>query len=283
MRILARYAEPLTLAELASRMLRKRLPQRAVAVTFDDGYADNFEEALPILKKHDIPALFFVIAGYLGSSQEFWWDEAERLLFFSGGLNPRAAMPVILRRSYPIAENQVACPAGRLDSLQNGYASLLRLLRPMDETGRKNLLRQLRGVVEQDPGPRTTHRILTRPELQHLVHAETMDIGSHTMTHAHLGSMDIRLQRQEISDSRQTLEVLLGKSISAFAYPYGDPASYGLETIEEVTRAGFTVACTVAGGRPSSGSFPYRISRLPVVDMDASSFRRILEHYFESY
>src|SRR5262249_43149366 len=57
-----------------------RLPSRAIAITFDDGYADNFVEAKPILERKEVPATVFVVSGFLGSAREFWWDELDRIL-----------------------------------------------------------------------------------------------------------------------------------------------------------------------------------------------------------
>ena len=55
-------------------------PQLSVAVTFDDGYADNLYEAARLLKRYDTPATFFITTGYIGTGYEFWWDELERIV-----------------------------------------------------------------------------------------------------------------------------------------------------------------------------------------------------------
>ena len=83
MAALARLASPVPLARLAAGT---DLPDRPVAVTFDDGYADNLHQALPVLERHAVPATVFVTTGYVGAGGEFWADEVERLLLRPGDL-----------------------------------------------------------------------------------------------------------------------------------------------------------------------------------------------------
>ena len=73
MEALSQYTHPLRLAELVQCLRLGSLPPKSVAVTFDDGYADNLYEAKPVLERYDIPATVFVCTGYQG--REFWWDE----------------------------------------------------------------------------------------------------------------------------------------------------------------------------------------------------------------
>src|SRR5262245_38128283 len=78
--MLRQYAIPMSLNQLAHAYHAGNLPQRAVAITFDDGYADNLHHAKPLLERYGIPATVFVTTGYVGSTREFWWDELERVL-----------------------------------------------------------------------------------------------------------------------------------------------------------------------------------------------------------
>ena len=76
----------MSLVELKNALRNNSLPRRAVVVTFDDGYADNCWQALPILERHAVPATFFVTTGYLRETRRFWWDELERLILRSPSL-----------------------------------------------------------------------------------------------------------------------------------------------------------------------------------------------------
>jgi peptidoglycan/xylan/chitin deacetylase (PgdA/CDA1 family) len=78
MEILQRNYRPISLNQMVSELLTNTLPHKSVAVTFDDGYADNLSNAKPLLERFEVPAAVFVSPGNLG--QEFWWDELERMV-----------------------------------------------------------------------------------------------------------------------------------------------------------------------------------------------------------
>src|SRR6476619_1419319 len=74
MEIIGKYAYPCSLRQLACAHAESRIPENAVAVTFDDGYLDNLTNAKPILEKYDVPATIFVCSGAVDRKEEFWWD-----------------------------------------------------------------------------------------------------------------------------------------------------------------------------------------------------------------
>ena len=84
-----RYFQPISMAALTQGWRRGTLPADGVAVTFDDGYADNYHQALPILSRHHIPADFYVTAGQVGRDAEFWWDAMEYLMLYPHDLPQR--------------------------------------------------------------------------------------------------------------------------------------------------------------------------------------------------
>ena len=81
--VLRRNARPIGLRRLAKELGEGTLKPGAVAVTFDDGYANNLYEAKPLLERHEVPATVFVTSGMVGREREFWWDELEAILLAS--------------------------------------------------------------------------------------------------------------------------------------------------------------------------------------------------------
>ena len=81
MQTLRKYALPISLSKLVQHLKDGSLPPKSVAVTFDDGYADNLYSAKPILENYEIPATVFICTGYVG--KQFWWDELDRLIMAS--------------------------------------------------------------------------------------------------------------------------------------------------------------------------------------------------------
>ena len=92
--VIRRHGLPVSLADLVDRSQREAVPAGAVAVTFDDGYADNLTTALPLLAAADVPATVMVSTLPLAHGREFWWDELERRLLGAGTLPQRLCLTV---------------------------------------------------------------------------------------------------------------------------------------------------------------------------------------------
>lgn len=255
-------------------------PPGAIAITFDDGYADNLHEAAPLLERHEAPACFFLTSGALGMAREFWWDELERLLLQSGALPStlrvstgrsrrsfepgRAAEPANdLRAEIRANPPWKASPETRLGF----YYAVWQALRAIDEHARRNALDEIAAQLPEDTGVRASHRAMTGDEARLLAGRPRMEIGAHSVTHASLPSLKSEAQSLEIRHSKEQLEVLLGRPITAFAYPFGD---YGGGTAKLVRAAGFEFACTTEAGGISRGSDRFRLPRLAVEDCDGT-------------
>jgi peptidoglycan/xylan/chitin deacetylase (PgdA/CDA1 family) len=285
-----RFAEHLEALKRSYRIVPLReltgtdAPRSAVAITFDDGYADNLHEAAPLLEHHEAPACFFLTSGALGMAREFWWDELERLLLRKATLPStikisvggsarvfelgRAAEPANdLRGEIRANPPWKAGPKTRLGF----YYAVWQALRALDEHARRIALDEIALQVAEDAGTRFSHRTLTSDEARHLAGCPGMDIGAHSVTHASLPSLKPEAQSLEIRQSKEHLEKLLGRPITAFAYPFGD---YGAETAELVRTAGFEFACTTEAGGITRNSDRFRLPRLGVEDCDGPQLLR---------
>lgn len=94
LRVLVERSHVWPLSRLADRAGTGRLPDRAVAVTFDDGYLDNLEQGKPLLERHGVPATIFLISSYLGRQRELWWDDLERCLLLPGRMPRRLRLRI---------------------------------------------------------------------------------------------------------------------------------------------------------------------------------------------
>jgi peptidoglycan/xylan/chitin deacetylase (PgdA/CDA1 family) len=92
--ILRTQAQPISLQQLVQASRDGGLPERAVALIFDEGYFDNLENARPLSERYDIPATLFVTTGHLGHAREFRWDELDRLVLQPGVLPPTLRLHV---------------------------------------------------------------------------------------------------------------------------------------------------------------------------------------------
>ena len=104
-------------------------------------------------------------------------------------------------------------------------------------------------------------------------------IGSHTVTHPLLSSLPAAEQAREVSESKATLQSILGNPIASFAYPFGGKTDYTATTIALLREAGYEFACSTLDGTVHSGGDPFQLPRLQVPDVDGDGFLRLLQEW----
>jgi peptidoglycan/xylan/chitin deacetylase (PgdA/CDA1 family) len=277
--VLKREFRVLPLQELA----RADADGKAVAITFDDGYADNLHAAAPVLERHGAPACFFLTSGALDVTHEFWWDELERLLLREAALPPRIEVSFGSQRVFEpgraagpakdLRQQIRANPPWKADrnSRLGFFYAVWQALRVLNEQDRRAALLELAAQLKGDAGTRASHRSMTGDEALRLADIAGMQIVAHSVTHATLPSLSAEAQSTEIRDSKRQLEKLLGRPVTGFAYPFGD---YGPVTARLVREAGFEWACTTETGGINRRTDPFRIPRLAAEDCDGTELAR---------
>jgi peptidoglycan/xylan/chitin deacetylase (PgdA/CDA1 family) len=284
MGVLRRLYQPVRLDQLASG---PAIRNRMVAVTFDDGYADNLHDALPILQHHEIPATFFLTSGTLGGAREFWWDELEHLLMRAQSL-PRTLQVTVGTVSRAFEAGRAAEPfedsarhiqshppwEAAPDTRLGFYYTVWQWLGALTEEARHTALAQIRNQLGEPDIRRDSHRTLTPEEAIRLAGAPQIDIGAHSVTHGRLSTQPPDVQRWEMRQSKEDLEALIDRPVTAFAYPHGD---YAPETLEIARESGFEFACTVERGCVAGNTQPFLLPRLSVGDFGGAQLVRYLE------
>jgi peptidoglycan/xylan/chitin deacetylase (PgdA/CDA1 family) len=279
--VLRRNARPIGLRRLAKELGEGTLKPGAVAITFDDGYANNLYEAKPLLERHEVPATVFVTSGMVGRDREFWWDELEAILLSPPNLPHTLRLEIAGQthewvsieaapNSQKLSRREKAqgvwqSPSGSRDGM---YFSVWQKLKPLSPSKREKALDDIRAWAGNFPGPRDSHRPLSRDELRAL-DGGAVEVGAHTVSHPSLTQHPPDLQKQEIRESKRWLEDFLGRSVRAFAYPYGD---YSRATAAVVEQAGFDLACTTKASAVFSGTNPYELPRIAINDWDGAEF-----------
>jgi peptidoglycan/xylan/chitin deacetylase (PgdA/CDA1 family) len=271
---LSRSAHVMSLSTLVGKLKEGPLPSRSVAVTFDDGYADNLYLAKPILEKYQVSATVFVCTGYWG--RQFWWDELETLIMFStsdpGALcldngNEQAIwkLPVEISGAKDFQDAAI-----RKKLRHELYHFLLAM--DVDEQNRAmDDIRNWAGVAAA--GTSVSARSLDRAELIKLADGGQIEIGAHTRTHPLLPRLSHAQQRDEILSSRQDLEELLGKPVPGFAYPNGRATK---DTKRILENANFEYACVSQEDIVRPGSDLLALPRFWQKDVDGEKFLRHL-------
>ncbi len=285
--VIARVATPLPLDEFEHRRRAGRLPERAVAVTFDDGYADNLHAAAPALARHAIPATVFVTAGMVGSNREFWWDDVERVAFAS--VLPAAPPPGLTIPWDPSDGNAVRGEAvdgwniaSRVDPSPRHrlYRAFALALHPLATALRDVRVATWRAWAGVPADGRATHRVVTEAELRALAASPGISVGAHTVTHPSLAHIPATEQSREMAESRAWLERTLGMPVRALAYPFGTAGDVSGATV----RAASAICDYALANEPGAAwrwSSRWRLPRVLVRDWDAELFEGHLTAWLE--
>jgi peptidoglycan/xylan/chitin deacetylase (PgdA/CDA1 family) len=286
LQVLRQGYHPMTLQDWVANLKRGTLPRNAVAVTFDDGYADNLINAKQVLESYDVPATVFITAGYIGRKEEFWWDQLAHVLLEPGDLPERMDLRIgettvrlrfsdvahyteqhyLLHRSWNVTCSDDPTPRHR------AYRSLCKLLKVMQPETRDQTLERMLCCVGHSRQARPTHRTLSESELKDLPKGELIEVGAHTVTHPMLSTLPVNAQQMEIRSSKKMLEDMTGRRIRSFAYPYGTVDSYTADTVTSVRDAGFEQACSNGGGGVWRLSDRYQLPRQVVRNWNGSHF-----------
>jgi peptidoglycan/xylan/chitin deacetylase (PgdA/CDA1 family) len=221
---------------------RRPFPENALVLTFDDGYADNYEAA-QVLHKYRLTGLFYITAGCIESTEKFWVAELRHLL--EKTRHHRISIPV----------QDSMCTLSLSGSLEREEAirQLTRLIKSINIQTRENIREELWKQLDDVPEfPRNI--MLTWQKLKDMV-VMKMEIGGHTMTHCNLPNADIEEAWIEISTCKSLLEKQLGIEVKHFAYPNGGSVQHYNDSIKKlVYKAGFFSASTSKSGLVSFGS-----------------------------
>jgi peptidoglycan/xylan/chitin deacetylase (PgdA/CDA1 family) len=285
---LREFGPVLPLADVARHLQAGRLPRRASAITFDDGYADNLENAKPILQARGLPATVFATTGEIGRTREFWWDELERLLLHPGTLPSRLGLTIdgatydwnVIPDYTPADAAANAAwdferPGGGEPpgSRQWLYRQVYHRLWDLTDGSRQAVLDQLLRWSGQPAVVRPAYRAMSDRELLDLDAGGLIEVGAHTHTHPNLAAQSADVQRDEIVRSQARLQNVLGRPVESFAYPFG---LHTPETVRLLRDAGFSRACACMGHSVRSTSEPLRLTRIDLGDCDGDDFARLL-------
>ena len=222
------------------------LPPRAASITFDDGYADNAEVALPILRKHRVPATFFIATGFLDGGR-MWNDTVIELVRNASG------------HSLDLEKNGM----GRFDiattpQRQQTISALLGKLKYLPPAVRQS---RIDSMCDHLRIPLPSNLMMTTSQVK-AIHDAGMDIGGHTVHHPILASLDQAEAIKEIAAGKDALEAIIRAPVRLFAYPNGKPMQDYLHPHVEIVKAlGFDAAVSTAWGAADAESDVYQLPR----------------------
>ncbi|MGZ9108713.1 MAG: polysaccharide deacetylase family protein [Micavibrio sp.] len=201
--------EIIALRDVPQAIAEKR---KFVCLTMDDGYRDNAEIALPILRRHRAPATIFVPSGVLDRSLDAWWLQVEEMAKTQA--DPLAAYD---RMVAEISHDPEA-------------------------------LERLRASFPADQAALNDRYFMNASEIQAIDKDPLIEIGGHTLSHPLLGNLPYEEAYREIMQNKRDLEYLLDRSVETFAYPFGSTQACGEREFALAQKAGYKVAVTTRDG-----------------------------------
>ncbi len=256
--VLREFFTLLPLSEWVERRASgKPLPDRSCAITFDDGWRDNFEYAFPLLERAQVPATLFAVSDMIGGNEAFWPNRIQRLL----------QLPAEARSG--IRWLQELLPQGHADAELSAQAiySLKRYSDPQ--------LLEMIGEAEERLGlePEGEASLMDQAQLRAISDNPLFEIGSHTRRHIRLREdLDRKVLADEVALSKTRLEEMLDKPVELFCYPNGDYCDAAVETVSQHYKAAVT---TRSGINRASSADSFLLHRFGV-HQDASRNRRKL-------
>ena len=248
----ARWFQVLPLDEAVSRLGDRTLPARAAAITFDDGYADNATNALPILQRHKMAATFFIATSFMDGGR-MWNDSIIEAV--------RSCRAKVLNLgdvglgSYVLDIH---------DQRRIAIETLLGLVKYLDPIKRQEAV----ASVMQSAGSALPDDLMMSSRQVTQLRNAGMQIGAHTCHHPILARLSDEDASNEIIRSKAALESLLQEPVTLFAYPNGKPGKdYLAKHAAMVQRAGFAAAVSTAHGVSTAATDPFQLPRFSPWDL----------------
>ena len=243
----------------AVRSIRQgKLPPRAACITFDDGYADNAEIALPILQKHGISATFFVSTGFLDGGR-MWNDTVIELI-------RRAPGDILDLAKIGLGQFEIGTFPQRRQAIKN----VLDALKYLPLESRRSRIEEMHALIPVIP----SNNLMMTSDQVRLLHSAGMEIGGHTVNHPILARLENDAAAYaEIANGKEMLESIIHAPVRLFAYPNGKPRrDYIADHAKMVREIGFDAAVSTAPGAARISSDLYQLPRFTPWDWESMRF-----------
>jgi peptidoglycan/xylan/chitin deacetylase (PgdA/CDA1 family) len=236
MQFLSRCYRVMPLLEIVERTRRGEVPERAVAITFDDGYRDNYQNAFPILKKYGIPATIFIATGSIDTGVTLWHDRVFDSFRFA----------TVERASL----RHIGCGEVTLVPLEARHRSLdsvLRRAKQLYGEERIRFVEEIENALRPDVPESQHDRMLTWEQIREM-HRAGIEFGSHTVSHPVLSRIPTDEIVKELRDSKLKISEILDVPVLSFAYPNGHASDYNEQVKSLLKETGYTCAVTSEWG-----------------------------------
>jgi len=258
----------LPLHEAVQRLRENTLPSRAACITFDDGYANNAEVALPILQKYGVVATFFIAAG-----------------FINGGMMWNDKLIELIRRA-PGSEldlNEIGFGTFQIGTLKQRQKTLCTVVEKFKYLPHDEKHARLEELCHLVSVTLPQNVMMTAEQIKQL-HLAGMEIGGHTVNHPILTRLDRETAYTEIENGKKILEEIVQAPVRLFAYPNGKPGQdYSPDHVAILKEIGFDAAVSTAWGAATKDTDIFQLPRFTPWDTNRSRFMlRMMQNMFRT-
>ncbi|MBN1356519.1 polysaccharide deacetylase family protein [bacterium] len=247
---------------------RTVLPPNPVAVTFDDGYRDLVDVALPVLRHRCIPATVFVVTGCAESRRSIWTNRLTYMISLTARSRIRFRLPELADESFALDSPQ---------TLRRSALKLLALFKKLPNDRKDPAMRTLAESLDVDPESDPVHLLpMVTPDQVRILSENGFTIGSHTVNHPILSCCTEAVQKCELRDSKSSIETWTGRLCSIAAYPNGQPGDFTAETRSIAEKLGYRACFTFHPHPIRPGIDRFEIPRHPLMDIPLNRFATAL-------
>jgi peptidoglycan/xylan/chitin deacetylase (PgdA/CDA1 family) len=254
----SRDIDIVTMDEVHQRLIERKFSKRFACFTIDDGYRDNRDFALPVMREFDAPFTVYVASDFAEGSGRLWWIALETVIARASSIEVKTGdAPTRLDTSTPAAKQAA------FDRLHSWLRSL---------PGDHDIQREVGALCARhgvDDAAICRDLCMSWDELKRFSQDPLVGIGAHSITHCNLAKEREEVASQEMSVSRARIESALGRPILHLAYPYGDKIAAGVREFALARAAGYKTAVTTRPGMvfPESGR---HLTALPRVSLNGN-------------
>ena len=267
MRHIRQHLNPISLRDVITHLdTGMLLPSSAVVVTFDDGFADTYRYAFPILKRYAVPATIFVSTGYVDSKQLFWFELTAYLLY---KVTP-GAISIEDGRTFPSGDshNERTASLRKLQSILKDFPNAQRVAHV------ERWVQQFSHIIAHDAA---RHSLPISWNQVHEMASAGIEFGSHTITHPNLTRLSDQELNHELVESKRLLEEHVQHPVESLAYPIGTSSAFDKRVTHAAQLAKFKVGVTyVSGANPINQIKRFELHRHGIgLSMTPSYFRAL--------
>ena len=249
-----KYYNPISMDEVIMHKRENiKYPKNTIAITFDDGFKNNYDVAAPILDEHQIPATFYISTGYINSTKMFWVDQIEDCI------NRTKVDSIVLKLNNKKNIYKLMSRKQKISSL----ISIKKILKQTNIAQKEKKIKEIIKLTRINPSSDQSenYKKLTKDNVIELSNNRLFLIGSHSVNHESMRLLNPKNLKIEIRGSIKFLSKLINKRITHYSYPEGQLNDFSKIVINEMSNNNIECCPTALQGSNSHKTDLFKLKR----------------------